>query len=55
VFISEPPVYLLEGDPEELRRYWRERLAITLDEQGNAQPVPGQIMSINQIGAAIGP
>jgi WD40 repeat protein len=51
ISVSQPPVYLLEGDPEELRRYWRERLAMTLDELGNAQPVPGQIPSVKQIGA----
>ena len=55
VSISEPPGYLLEGDPDELRLYWRDRLAMTLDEQGNARPVAEQSLNLNGIGAALSP
>ena len=48
--ISEPPFVPLEGDPDELRLYWREKLAMSLDQEGNAQPVPDQSLTISSAG-----
>ncbi|MGI9290754.1 MAG: proprotein convertase P-domain-containing protein, partial [Gammaproteobacteria bacterium] len=53
ILISEPPVNTIEGDLEEFRQYWRDRLAITLDELGNTQPIPGQSLSVTPLGAAV--
>jgi hypothetical protein len=45
--ISEPPIIPLEGDPNELRLYWRDRLAMSLDQEGNARPMPDQSLAIS--------
>jgi WD40 repeat protein len=37
--IDTPEVAPLEGEPAELRLYWRERLGMTLDDSGVPQPV----------------
>ena len=37
--IDTPEVVPLDGEPAELRLYWRERLGMTLDDSGVAQPV----------------
>lgn len=45
--INEPGLITLEGDPDELRLYWRDRLAMTLDEDGNAQPMFDQSLTLS--------
>jgi WD40 repeat protein len=47
MMISEPAQVMLEGDPAELRNYWRDRLALTLDEEGVAQPIQNQALMIS--------
>jgi WD40 repeat protein len=45
--ISEPSFAPLEGDPDELRAYWHDRLAMMLDEEGNAKPLSGQSLILS--------
>lgn len=42
IVISEPSSAPLEGDPDILRSYWHDRLAMTLDEEGNVQQLSEQ-------------
>jgi len=37
--IDDPETAPLEGDPAELRLYWRQRLRMSMDDDGNVQPV----------------
>ena len=45
--LSDPEVAMLEGDPLVLRDYWRDRLALTLDANGEVQPVLGTSLSLS--------
>jgi WD40 repeat protein len=51
--ISEPSFAPLDGDPEELRMYWRDRLAMTLDEDGNAKPLSDQSLMLPMVDSGI--
>jgi tricorn protease-like protein len=51
--ISESSFVPLEGDPEELRLYWLGRLAMTLDEDGNAKPLPDQSLMLSTADSSI--
>ena len=37
--IDAPGAQILEGDPDELRAYWRQRLSLSLDEGGRVSPL----------------
>jgi WD40 repeat protein len=47
--VRDPSAILLEGDPDKLRGYWRDRLAMSLDAEGRVQPVLGQAVTLSAV------
>ena len=45
--ISEPSSAPLEGDPDVLRSYWHDRLAMMLDEEGNVQQLSDRSLMLS--------
>ena len=53
IALGEPPEISLQGDPDELRRHWRDKLSMTLDEDGNALPVSDLSLAISATGEGV--
>ena len=45
--VRDPSAITLEGDPDKLRGYWRDRLAMSLDNEGRVQPVLGEAVTLS--------
>jgi hypothetical protein len=47
LLITKPLQIELEGDPEELQRYWQDRLAMQIDAEGRIRPAENEALLLS--------